>query len=500
MKLHTLAVAFLAAGYSVLSQNSGVVISEDLNSTPDQSSILDVQSNTKGVLISRMSAAERDAIQSPAQGLLVFVNDDNEFYFWNETEWKKIGSRQFEEHASGNLFLTNKKLAIGNVSPYYDFQVASNTGSWGAYFNNNHTNGYGVLFDNKSTNTSRLSLKVRSWDGTYFQPNLVVTSGGSNAKVAIGAETPKERLHVRGNLRLDQHSAVGDPYIHLIPDGKEANSWMMGVDDSGNKLSFAYGLNSGATPFGTAADKMTLDNNGYLGLGTVSPNARLHVKGSNAVIMSENTDNGRVITINSGSSMIESTSNLNLNRYSTHHVTLVQGGGNVGIGVADPQADLDIKDDGRIRLEQTAGTSGFQWDINQAGADGLVLGKVGSTGFFKLHDDGKAEIKKNTISGASLTLSGTSPTSWNYTEYRSSATSRQAWIGTESQTGDFVIAKEGSGEIVIKGAKVKVQEVMNLPILETLPTTDTENGDVILYRSGSDISMKVYYSGTWRDL
>lgn len=43
-------------------------------SSPAPSAILDVKSTDKGVLIPRMSTAQRTAIATPARGLLVFDN------------------------------------------------------------------------------------------------------------------------------------------------------------------------------------------------------------------------------------------------------------------------------------------------------------------------------------------------------------------------------------------------------------------------------------------
>ncbi len=45
------------------------------SSPPDASSMLDVKSTGKGVLISRMTASQRDAIPSPAEGLIVVCTD-----------------------------------------------------------------------------------------------------------------------------------------------------------------------------------------------------------------------------------------------------------------------------------------------------------------------------------------------------------------------------------------------------------------------------------------
>ena len=60
-------VIFLGIGMNVWAQ---VAISTD-GSAPDNSAMLDVKSAGKGMLVPRMTAADRDAIASPATGLLI---------------------------------------------------------------------------------------------------------------------------------------------------------------------------------------------------------------------------------------------------------------------------------------------------------------------------------------------------------------------------------------------------------------------------------------------
>src|SRR4249919_2371283 len=52
--------------------------------TPNASSLLEVKSTTKGILIPRMTKNQRDAITTPATGLLVYqTNSTPGFYYWN---------------------------------------------------------------------------------------------------------------------------------------------------------------------------------------------------------------------------------------------------------------------------------------------------------------------------------------------------------------------------------------------------------------------------------
>ena len=58
----------------------------------DNSAMLDIESTTKGVLISRMTEAQRNAISSPATGLMVFVTDDNNLYYWDGSAWVQFSA------------------------------------------------------------------------------------------------------------------------------------------------------------------------------------------------------------------------------------------------------------------------------------------------------------------------------------------------------------------------------------------------------------------------
>lgn len=64
---------------------------------PDPSSILDLTSSTQGILVPRMSSAARMIIASPANGLLVFDNDSNSFWFYD------VGNAVWIELRSGNI-------------------------------------------------------------------------------------------------------------------------------------------------------------------------------------------------------------------------------------------------------------------------------------------------------------------------------------------------------------------------------------------------------------
>lgn len=62
--------------------------------TPDQSSVLHVDSTTKGLLTPRMTTAQRTAITTPADGLIVYDTSLKSFFHYNSTtsSWIRINS------------------------------------------------------------------------------------------------------------------------------------------------------------------------------------------------------------------------------------------------------------------------------------------------------------------------------------------------------------------------------------------------------------------------
>lgn len=76
--------------FTVLAQTSNVGIG---TTTPAASSLLELQSTNKGLLIPRMTYAQRNAITSPSTGLLIFQTDSiaprtpATFYYYTGTQW-----------------------------------------------------------------------------------------------------------------------------------------------------------------------------------------------------------------------------------------------------------------------------------------------------------------------------------------------------------------------------------------------------------------------------
>lgn len=89
-------IKLLILGMGLIIFNSSVYAQTGIGTdNPHASSILDIQSTTKGLIIPRMTTAERDAIPSPAEGLEVFVTDQFAKFYFDGFTWQRTNKNQF---------------------------------------------------------------------------------------------------------------------------------------------------------------------------------------------------------------------------------------------------------------------------------------------------------------------------------------------------------------------------------------------------------------------
>ncbi|WP_240723562.1 hypothetical protein [Flavobacterium sp. J27] len=114
---------FCATFICFLMQNA--VAQVGINTTsPDASSILDVTSASKGLLIPRMTTSQKNAIVSPANGLMVFDTDSKEYSYYDTaaSTWINIkqGRSKFKRIKSTDVLSTvlATELTAGGGSKY----------------------------------------------------------------------------------------------------------------------------------------------------------------------------------------------------------------------------------------------------------------------------------------------------------------------------------------------------------------------------------------------
>ena len=169
----------LLISYSLFAQSVGIG-----TTTPHSSAALEINNNSKGLLIPTMTAAQRNTIISPAKGLMVYDTTNNAHYFYNGNTWKPIGSSQFK---------TDSSLNIGNqIRPVSNFILGTNTSSFdtaaylydnggpaGNYGNNRNDNftifqggALGIILELQEMDTEdpydSLRITVGSFTRTYW--------------------------------------------------------------------------------------------------------------------------------------------------------------------------------------------------------------------------------------------------------------------------------------------------------------------------------------------
>src|SRR5690554_3734319 len=87
-KLNILVVSLFIGSFSLLNAQDNVGIG---TTTPEATAVLDVSANDKGMLVPRLTTAQRVGIASPAEGLLVYDVDNECFYYYKtSTNWESL--------------------------------------------------------------------------------------------------------------------------------------------------------------------------------------------------------------------------------------------------------------------------------------------------------------------------------------------------------------------------------------------------------------------------
>ncbi|HUR30422.1 MAG TPA: hypothetical protein VMZ69_03260 [Saprospiraceae bacterium] len=176
--------------------------------TPNASSVFDISSTTKGLLIPRMTSAQRTAIPTPATGLLVFDTNTNQFYFYNGSSWNAIAGSgsaltlPYEGTVDnpGTAFrITNSGNAIeGNSTSGNGLNVSSVTG---AGLNSLSSSGFGII--TSSTSSTALyafsNNELPTINSTNSNGLGVAIKGNSSAHNAIlGVSAGTSKAGIRG--------------------------------------------------------------------------------------------------------------------------------------------------------------------------------------------------------------------------------------------------------------------------------------------------------------
>ena len=110
---------------NILGQSLGI---NNTGAAGDASSILDLSSTSKGLLIPRMNLTQRNAISSPAIGLMIYQTDNTPgFYFYDGSSWKRTATSENSTYTAGTgISITSN--TITNTAPDQTVTLSNGTG------------------------------------------------------------------------------------------------------------------------------------------------------------------------------------------------------------------------------------------------------------------------------------------------------------------------------------------------------------------------------------
>ena len=177
--------------------------------TPNASAALDVTSTNKGMLVPRLTTAQRAAIASPATGLLVFDATTESFWFKSATNWVELidTSNNLLKKSGTNIYTTgNTQLGIGTSSPTYDLHIKQTNANIG--LTDAATNKVSATITASDEDVIMNAYRSTGTGGNIiFQRSGLVGGNIVNAgNVGIGVpftSAPGEKLQVNGNIRVN---------------------------------------------------------------------------------------------------------------------------------------------------------------------------------------------------------------------------------------------------------------------------------------------------------
>lgn len=290
-------MAILAIGFPLWLQAQNVGINAS-GSNPDASAMLDVVSTTKGMLIPRMTTAQRNAIVSPATGLLVFDSSVGSFWFYNGSAWSEL--------IAGNVtaLVDNDNDTRVDVEETADEDIirfdVGGTESWvmhGDRLDQPNSNNTLVGQNAGDAITSGWSNVALGWDAmtntTTGNRNIAMggrvlnnqTSGALN--VAIGYRTMYFNTTGLGNIAIGEdamYNATGASNNNNIAIGR----WAQQVNHGASNISIGNSSLSGTSTSAIGIGHSTQAGNSTISLGNGAGSAA-----TNSVFLGANAGNGQ---------------------------------------------------------------------------------------------------------------------------------------------------------------------------------------------------------------
>ncbi len=395
-------------------------------STPNASAQLDIVSplNNKGLLIPRMTSAQRLMIPSPiAPGLMVYETTTNSFWFYNGSSWVQqasggtspwiVNGSDIYNSNAGNVGIgvsaPTAKLHLNGLMKIESGQIDidDNIAKVRLLYN---TSPKGYFSLTSSTGDIQIGTNVGSNDGgklqleTQSSARLTIVPGGN---VGIGTIAPNYKLDVRGDIYAEGNLRLEDGYIK-INNSTNTKYWQVSNSSSlGGRLLF---LQQGL-------ERVVFQNDGNVGIGgnlpltgNGFPQTKLHIESGQDAGLSSASNGYLMLGPASGTNIVVDNNEIMARSgfTGTSSLYLQNNGGELISG-----ARLTInKDAEALRIDGNAPVAGFYLNGISKGTIGLnsggdmVLGTNAGSAMFLAPNGGSVVLNPSNGEVVVLTPSG----------------------------------------------------------------------------------------------
>ena len=274
-----------------------------------------------------------------SNGLKISQESSDESRIYNHYN----GSLTFGISNSEKMRLTSTGLGIGTSSltggnTLLDIHGSgSGVGANMAFANDHNTDKFYVGIAGDTTGDV-LVYNAEDSDMIFATNNSERMRLMNDGKLGIGQSSPEEKLHVSGNILLDD----GDPRLYF-QTGSSHYNWKIAAQDSTNKgFEISSGAADGDANSDTYTPRIVIEaDTGDVGIGTASPNEKLVVSGNasvtGAVQITSNTS-----TPSAGAALFRPASNTLAFVSNSNERMRIDSSGNVGIGTTSPYDKVEV--------------------------------------------------------------------------------------------------------------------------------------------------------------
>ncbi len=268
--------------------------------------------------------------------------------------------------ANGSGIYYNKgNVGIGITIPIHPLDVRDSANSlFAGRIENQHSGGSGLLVRTAGTSSTHDALRVESGGGTS---RMIVQNDGN---VGIGTTAPAQKLDVEGDMEVGS----GAYPVTFFNEITEIGNWGLSLNING-------------------ADRAAIDRlgnsffKGDVGIGTTSPNTKLHVFGGTDASLADGSGFAVIGDINSTNIVIDNNEIIARNNAAISDLYLQALGGRVHEGSGSPNtaSKMTIRAEGTDRAlyleNNSVGFATFYASNSDAnGLAGVFIGNVSVSG------------------------------------------------------------------------------------------------------------------------